>query len=58
MKYLTQDLIDNLNIVVGRDVVEGMRLMIKNGYLVDELMRMPVGDILEYYDTYCDTFTK
>lgn len=58
MTYLTQDLIDNLNIVVGRDVVEGMQLMIKNGYPVDELMRMSIGDILEYYDTYYDTFTK
>lgn len=52
MKYLTQDLINNLNIVIGVDVVEGIQLMIKNGYKVDELMRMPIGDILEYYDNY------
>ena len=52
MKYLTQDLIDTLNSTVGRDVVEGMKLMVENGYELDGLMKMSIGDILDYYDNY------
>lgn len=52
MKYLNEELIDNLNFIVGEDIVDGMKLMIKNGYTIESLMSMPIGDILDYYDNY------
>lgn len=52
MRYLTEDLINFLNYTVGEDVVYGMKLMLDNGYELDNLMNMPIGQILEYYDSY------
>lgn len=58
MRGLNKKNIDALNHLIGRDVVDGILLMINNGYTEDELMNMPIGDILDYYDNYYKPNTK
>ena len=52
MKYLNQEKLANVTILVGGDVEEGVKLMLNDGYSEDELMSMTIDDILYYYDEY------
>ena len=52
MKYLNQEKLANVTILVGGDVEEGVKLMLNDGYTEDELMSMTIDDILYYYDEY------
>ena len=52
MKYLNQEKLANVTILVGGDIEEGVKLMLNDGYTEDELMSMTIDDILYYYDEY------